>query len=81
MNRVAGPVRLRGYKSFVERCGLTFITVRNYLARALKVNPHQPLWFDGRSGRIGLRWTRSPYAYTVFASPPCQACNSPTARP
>jgi len=26
-------------------------------------------------------WTRLPYPDTVFTYPPCQSCNSPTARP
>jgi hypothetical protein len=42
MSRVADPVRPRCHKSFVVWSGLTFIPMQNELAKALKINPHQP---------------------------------------
>ena len=47
----------------------------------LKINPHQPQGPTEDRTRIGLSWIRLPYPDTVFAYPPYQSCNSPTARP
>jgi len=68
--------------------------MRNDHAKALKINPHRQLrfnkrlradWAATRMGRGLLHvwqcWTRLPYPDTVFTYPPCQSCNSPTARP
>jgi hypothetical protein len=63
-------------KARAEGNGLVLDEVRNKVAARSGRNP---------KGRGPLRawhcWTRSPYPDTVFAYPPCQACNSPTARP
>ncbi len=94
VSRVAGQIRLRRCESVVDGYGLTFIALQNDHAKALKINPHRQLrfnerlqadWAATRMGRVLLHvwlcWTRLPYPDTVFADPPCQTCNSPTARP
>ncbi len=80
-----GPVRVGSIDCDGARCGLTLIAklIRHLrkTSSILKVDPQLPHRFTEGSGRIGRCWTRLSYPDTVFAYPPCQACNSPTARP
>ena len=68
MSRVAGPVRPWRCKSFIDRCGLTFIATPNDRTIVLKINPHQPPPYNEGCGRIGLQPARAVAKSALAAS-------------